>query len=163
MSTWTSEFFTSGGRSFENHATCRFIRLRAFILLAVQSGLRLSEMTGLQRRDIVFGTDAPVRVIGKGRKERCTPIARSTLLVLKVWLREPQRGDRNVLFPNARGQRLSVHGAQYLLNKHRMEREMVRIGACACDGGKQITHQVYEQRIDRGAESGAQAARLEEA
>ena len=40
--------------------------------------------------------------------------------MLKAWLREPQRGDGNVLFPNARGQRLSVHGVQYLLNKHRM-------------------------------------------
>jgi site-specific recombinase XerD len=58
-------------------------------------------------------------VIGKGRKERCTPIARSTLAVLKDWLREPQRGNGEVLFPSARGERLSVHGVQYLLNKHR--------------------------------------------
>jgi site-specific recombinase XerD len=94
-------------------------RDHAFILLAVQTGLRLSEMTGLQRQDIILGTGAHVRVIGKGRKERCTPIARSTLVVLKAWLREPQRGDGNVLFPNAKGQRLSVHGVQYLLNKHR--------------------------------------------
>jgi site-specific recombinase XerD len=94
-------------------------RDHAFILLAVQTGLRLSEMTVLQRRDIILGTGAHVRVIGKGRKERCTPIARSTLAVLKAWLHEPQRGDGNVLFPNARGQRLSVHGVQYLLNKHR--------------------------------------------
>ena len=94
-------------------------RDHAFILLAVQTGLRLSEMTVLQRRDIILGTGAHVRVIGKGRKERCTPIARSTLAVLKAWLREPQRGDGNVLFPNAQGQRLSVHGVQYLLNKHR--------------------------------------------
>jgi site-specific recombinase XerD len=95
-------------------------RDHAFILLAVQTGLRLSEMTGLQRPDLVLGTGAHVRVIGKGRKERCTPIARSTLVVLKAWLREPQRGDGNVLFPNAQGQRLSVHGVQYLLNKHRV-------------------------------------------
>ena len=95
-------------------------RDHAFILLAVQTGLRLSEMTGLQRPDLVLGTGAHVRVIGKGRKERCTPIARSTLVVLKAWLREPQRGDGNVLFPNAKGQRLSVHGVQYLLNKHRV-------------------------------------------
>jgi integrase len=53
------------------------------------------------------------------RKERCTPIAKSTLAVLKAWLREPQRGDGDVLFPSARGERLTVHGVQYLLNKHR--------------------------------------------
>ncbi|WP_158940387.1 site-specific integrase [Burkholderia sp. S171] len=94
-------------------------RDHAFILVAVQTGLRLSEMTGLKREDLVLGAGAHVRVIGKGRKERCTPIARSTLAVLKGWLREPQRGSDEVLFPSAKGERLSVHGVQYLLNKHR--------------------------------------------
>jgi len=95
-------------------------RDHAFILLAVQTGLRLSEMTGLDREDIILGVGAHVRVIGKGRKERCVPISRSTLAVLKAWLREPQRGDGQVLFPNAKGERLTVHGVQYLLNKHRV-------------------------------------------
>ena len=95
-------------------------RDHAFILVAVQTGLRLSEMTALTREDLVIGTGAHVRVIGKGRKERCTPIARSTLAVMKAWLRESQRGDGNVLFPSAKGERLSVHGVQYLLNKHRI-------------------------------------------
>ena len=74
-------------------------RDHAFILLAVQTGLRLSEMTGLQRPDLILGAGAHVRVMGKGRKERCTPLARSTLAVLKAWLCEPQRGDGHVLFP----------------------------------------------------------------
>jgi site-specific recombinase XerD len=95
-------------------------RDHAFILVAVQTGLRLSEMTGLKRADLILGTGAHIRVVGKGRKERCTPIAKSTLAVLKAWLRGPQRGDSNVLFPSAKGERLSVHGVQYLLNKHRM-------------------------------------------
>ena len=95
-------------------------RDHAFMLLAVQTGLRLSEMTGLKRPDLILGAGAHVRVIGKGRKERCTPVARSTLVVLKVWLRERQRGDGDILFPNAKGERLSVHGVQYLLNKHRL-------------------------------------------
>lgn len=95
-------------------------RDHAFLLVAVQTGLRLSEMTGLKRDDLILGAGAHVRVIGKGRKERCTPIAKSTLAVLKAWLREPQRGDGGVLFPSARGERLSVHGVQYLLTKHRM-------------------------------------------
>ena len=60
-------------------------------------------------------------MIGKGRKERCTPLAKSTRAVLKAWLREPQRGDGEVLFPSAKGEPLSVHGVQYLLTKHRME------------------------------------------
>jgi len=95
-------------------------RDHALILLAVQTGLRLSEMTGLKREDLILGTGAHVRVVGKGRKERCTPVAKSTLAVLKAWLREPQRGDSGVLFPSAQGERLSVHGVQYLLNKHRV-------------------------------------------
>lgn len=92
----------------------------AFMLVAVQTGLRLSEMTGLRREDLVLGTGAHVRVIGKGRKERCTPLAKATVAVLKAWLREPQRGEGDVLFPSAKGARLSVHGVQYLLNKHRL-------------------------------------------
>jgi site-specific recombinase XerD len=87
--------------------------------VAVQTGLRLSEMTGLKRKDLIVGSGAHLRLIGKGRKERCTPLAKSTIAVLKAWLREPQRGDGDVLFPNARGDRLSVHGVQYLLTKHR--------------------------------------------
>src|ERR1700730_2022155 len=94
-------------------------RNHAFLLVAVQTGLRLSEMTGLKRDDLILGVGAHVRVIGKGRRERCTPIAKSTLAVLKAWLREPQRGDGDLLFPSARGERLTVHGVQYLLNKHR--------------------------------------------
>lgn len=94
-------------------------RDHALILTAVQTGFRLSEMTGLKREDVVLGTGAHVRVIGKGRRERCTPLAIATRAVLKAWLHEAQRGEGNILFPNARGGRLSVHGVQYLLNKHR--------------------------------------------
>ena len=60
-----------------------------------------------------------MRVIGKGRKERCIPLSKFTRAVLKEWLREPQRGQHGVLFPSAKGEPLSVHGVQYLLNKHR--------------------------------------------
>jgi site-specific recombinase XerD len=95
-------------------------RDHAFLLVAVQTGLRVSEMTGLTREDVILDTGAHVRVIGKGRKERCTPLSRPTRAVLKAWLREPQRGNEGVLFPSAVGKRLTVHGVQYLLNKHRV-------------------------------------------
>jgi site-specific recombinase XerD len=103
-----------------DHSTWSGRRDHAFMLTAVQTGLRLSEMTGLTHEDYVLATGAHVRVIGKGRKERCVPLAKSTRAVLNAWLREPQRSDNGVLFPSARGKRLSVHGVQYLLNKHRM-------------------------------------------
>lgn len=95
-------------------------RDHAFLLVAAQTGLRVSEMTGLTRTDVIFGAGAHVRVIGKGRKERCTPLARSIHAVVKAWLREPQRGTGNILFPSARGTPLTIHGVQYMLNKHRL-------------------------------------------
>jgi len=93
-------------------------RDHAFLLVAAQTGLRLSEMTGLTRGDVTLGTGAHAHVIGKGRKERCVPLAKPTVVVLKRWLCEPTRGDGQVLFPNARGTRLSPDGVHYLLVKH---------------------------------------------
>jgi site-specific recombinase XerC len=82
-------------------------------------------MTGLKPADLIVGAGAHLRVIGKGRKERCTPLAQSTLDVLKAWLREPQRGKGDGLFPGAQGERLSFHDVQYLLTKHRMSASKV--------------------------------------
>src|SRR5437870_3907873 len=76
-------------------------RDHAFLLVAVQMGFRLSEMTGLIRDDVALGTGAHVHVIGKGRKERCVPLAKPPVPVLKTWLRQPPRGDGQILFPNA--------------------------------------------------------------
>src|SRR5512139_1079505 len=90
----------------------------AFLLVAVQTGLRLSEMTSLTPADVTLGTGAHLHVIGKGRKERCTPLAKPTVAVLKAWLREPPRGAGRVLFPNARGTRLSPDAVAYLMAKH---------------------------------------------
>ena len=81
-------------------------RDHAFILTAVQTGFRLSEMTGLKRDDFVDGNGQHLRVVGKGRKERCTPLAKPTRNVLKRWLQEPPHGSARVLFPSARGNRL---------------------------------------------------------
>jgi len=93
-------------------------RDHALILVAVQTGLRLSEVTGLERHDVVLGTGSHVRVVGKGRKERCTPLTKQTRAVLKAWLQELPGADRQPVFPNARGGRLSSHGVQYILTKH---------------------------------------------
>jgi site-specific recombinase XerD len=88
------------------------------MLVAVQTGLRLSELTGLRRQDVVLGTGAHVRVMGKGRKERCTPLTKQTTAVLKAWMHELAAGDNQPLFPNARGAKLSADGVQYILTKH---------------------------------------------
>jgi site-specific recombinase XerD len=93
-------------------------RDHALILVAVQTGLRLSELTGLHQRDLQFGTGSHVRVIGKGRKERCTPLSKNTRAVLAAWVKETHKLPDQPLFPNANGGRLSAHGVQYLLAKH---------------------------------------------
>ncbi len=89
-----------------------------FLRVAAQTGLRLSEMIGLTRNDVTLSPGAHVRVIGKGRKERCVPLAKPTVAALKAWLREPPRGEGQVLFPNARGTRLTPDGVHYLLVRH---------------------------------------------
>ena len=93
-------------------------RDHALLLLTAQTGARLSEVTGLKRPDVSLGAGAHIRIVGKGRKERCTPLTKQTVAVLKSWLQEPVRGNSDVLFPNARGGRLSADGMAYLLAKH---------------------------------------------
>ncbi|KQV49578.1 integrase [Pelomonas sp. Root1217] len=93
-------------------------RDHALMLLAVQTGLRLSELIGLRRDDVQLGTGSHVRVIGKGRKERCTPLSKATRAVLGAWLGEPTLAPSQPVFPNARGGPLSPHGVHYLMAKH---------------------------------------------
>ena len=101
-----------------DRATWSGRRDHALILFAVQTGLRLSELTGLERDGVILGTGSHVRVIGKGRKERCTPLSKQTSAVMRAWLREPPKANGQPLFPNARGGRLSAHGVHYVLAKH---------------------------------------------
>jgi integrase len=93
-------------------------RDHTFLLVAVQTGLRLSEMTGLRREDVALGTGAHVHCLGKGRKQRNTPLTKQAAIALKLWFQEPMRGDGQIVFSNARGTRLSPDGVQYLLAKH---------------------------------------------
>jgi integrase/recombinase XerD len=96
-------------------------RDHAFLITAVQTGLRLSEMTALRHEDVLFGAGAHVRCRGKGRKERCTPLAKPTVAVLQGWIREQGRGDSKTLFPSSRGGPLSADGVQHLLARHVMK------------------------------------------
>lgn len=90
----------------------------AIILVAVQCGLRLSELTGVRRNAVFLGTGAHLRVLGKGRKERATPLIKQTAAVLKAWLCEIPDSADALVFPSARGTRLSSDGMEYLLAKH---------------------------------------------
>ena len=93
-------------------------RDHALLLVAVQTGLRLSELTSLRHADVALGSGAHVRCTGKGRKERCTPLAKTTIAVLKAWLREPPKQNSDRLFPNVHGGGLSADSVEDLLDKH---------------------------------------------
>lgn len=93
-------------------------RDHTLVLLALQTGLRLSELISLNKEDLSLQTGAHVRVIGKGRKERCTPLAKRTIRVLKAWFKEPWCSKSETVFTNARGVKLSADGVQYIIAKH---------------------------------------------
>lgn len=93
-------------------------RDHALMLLALQTGLRLSELISLSKEDLSLQTGAHVRVIGKGRKERCTPLAKRTIRVLRSWFRDPWCRKNVRLFTNAHGAALSADGVQYIITKH---------------------------------------------
>ncbi len=93
-------------------------RDRALLLLAIQTGLRNSEITALRHEDVQFGVGAHLRCFGKGRKMRCTPLRPDVAAVLKEWLAEQDRGADKPVFPSLNGSRLSADALQRLVAKH---------------------------------------------
>ena len=93
-------------------------RDRTLLLLALQTGLRVSELIGLRWQAIVFGTGAHVRCQGKRRKTRCTPLRKDTVAALQAWQHEQQSRLEAPVFANAWGQPLSRDGVAYLLAKY---------------------------------------------
>lgn len=101
-----------------NRSTWIGRRDHAILLVALQTGLRASELINLGCKDIVVGSGAHVRCDGKGRKERCTPLRRDTVKVLEAWLRERRASDDQPLFPTMRGDRLSRDALEHLVRRH---------------------------------------------
>ena len=93
-------------------------RDHSLLLLATQTGLRVSELTGLDCGDIHLGSGAHVSCIGKGRKQRITPLTTATTAVLRVWLTERAGQPDDPLFPTSRGRRLSRDAVEHRLAKH---------------------------------------------
>ena len=93
-------------------------RDRTLFLLAVQTGLRVSELVGLRCQDIVLGTGAHVHCLGKGRKERCTPLRAETVKMLDAWLRQRRGHPEDPLFLSIRGGKLSRDAIERLLRKY---------------------------------------------
>jgi integrase/recombinase XerD len=93
-------------------------RDHALLALAVQTGLRVGELTALTLADVELGNGAHVRVHGKGRKDRVTPLTPHTVAVLRVWLREHRGGPDTPLFPARRGGRIGTDAVEWLVAKH---------------------------------------------
>jgi site-specific recombinase XerD len=93
-------------------------RDHALIVVAVQTGLRVSELTGLRCQDIHLQKGAYLRCFGKGRKERCTPLTTQTVSVLRAWLQERRGAPVDPLFPTSTGRALSRDAVALLLAKH---------------------------------------------
>jgi site-specific recombinase XerD len=93
-------------------------RDRTLLLVAVQTGLRVSELIGLRNQDVVLGTGAHVRCEGKGRKQRCTPLRKDAVVMVEAWQRERRGFSEDPLFPSLRGGPLSRDAVERLVAKH---------------------------------------------
>lgn len=102
------------------------IRDRAMLHLCFAAGLRVSELVGLPLENLSLQRTPGIRVLGKGRKERCLPLWKETAADLRAWL--AVRGTVPVpeLFVNAEGTSMGRAGFEYILDKH------VRAASATC-------------------------------
>jgi integrase/recombinase XerD len=115
---WLTEPEVDALLAAPERATWTGRRDHALLLLAVQTGLRISELTGLTIADVNLGAGAHVHCLGKGRKERATPLTPLTVRVLRVWLAERRGAPSDPLFPTNTGARLSHDAIEHRLARH---------------------------------------------
>ena len=105
------------------------------LMVAIHTGLRVSELIGLRVSDIAFGTGAHVRCQGKGRKERCTPLQKAAG-VLRDWLAEQNPQPDDLAFPSRHGGLLSRDAVERLVEKYA---ERAKKATCPSLTGKRVT------------------------
>jgi len=88
------------------------------LLVALETGLRNSEIRSLRNQDLELGTGAHVRCLGKGRKSRCTPLRPDVVAILKEWSEQQCGAPEDPLFPSLSGNRLSADAFQRLVARH---------------------------------------------
>jgi integrase/recombinase XerD len=93
-------------------------RDHTLLLVAIQSGLRASELAHLRIDQIVSGTCAYIRCTGKGRKERCTPLTRQTMDALRAWLKERGGDPEDAVFPSYRRGALSLDAVEKIVTRY---------------------------------------------
>ena len=136
-----------------DHTTWIGRRDRTLLLVAVQTGLRVSELTALRRQDVTLGTGAHVRCHGKGRKLRCTPLRRDVTRALEGWLRECPPKPDTPIFPSSQGGSMSGDAVERLVAKHAAAAHQ----RCPSLGGKRVTphtlrHTAAMQLLQRGVD-----------
>lgn len=114
------------------------VRDYTLLLVAMQTGLRVSELIGLRVADLVLDTGPHVRCSGKGRKERCTPLTRQAVAALRDWLRQRNLSPTDPLFLSRRGGPLSRDAVERLVTKYA---ERART-TCPSLQGKRVTPHV---------------------
>jgi integrase/recombinase XerD len=92
-------------------------RDHALLVTAIQTGLRVSELTGLRCQDVNLDKGAHVRCLGNGRKQRCTPLSTNTVAVLRVWLQEQGGEPQDPLFSTTTGRPLTRDAIAWLVTK----------------------------------------------
>ena len=93
-------------------------RDHALLHVLLQTGIRVSELTGLRHQDIFLGTGPHLRCHGKGRKQRCSPLTTQTVAVLRAWTQELNAAPDSPLFPSRRGTPLSRDAIERLIDKY---------------------------------------------
>lgn len=118
-----------------DRATWTGRRDHALLLVAAQTGLRVSELIGLTRAVVHLGTGAHLSCRGKGRKDRVTPLTTATVAVLHVWLAERAGAPADPLFPTRRGAPLSRDAIEHRITIHAANAAL----HCPSLGTKKIT------------------------
>lgn len=122
-------------------------RDHALLLTAVQTGLRASELASLRLADVHLGTGPHVNCLGKGRKQRATPLLPGTADVLRGWLKECSGDPADPVFPGPRGEHLGREALRHLVTRH------ARTAADRCPtlGSKTVPHTFFGIRAPCGS------------
>lgn len=113
-------------------------RDHALLLLAVDTGLRVSELCGLRRSDVTLGAGAAVTCTGKGRKQRSTPLTAGAAGALAGWIKETAGGPPDPLFPGPRGHHLTRDAIRRMVERH----VATAVSACPSLATKRVTPHV---------------------
>ncbi len=114
--------------------------------MAIQTGLRVSELVGLRCDDVELGVGAHVRCRGKGREDRSTPLRRDVSSILAAWMRERSGRPEDPLFPTSRGSHLSRDAVERIIRKH----AAVARGRCPSLERKNVTPHVLRHTAAMG-------------